>query len=63
MDILEFCASPSTGIKGDSDVRLRFGMQIVDDEDAKSELFSLSVIAMPKGLSETNWGLDTRIIF
>ena len=31
----------------DSDVRLRFGMQIVEDEDAKSDQFSMSVVAKP----------------
>ena len=33
---------------GDSDVRLLFGMQIVDDEGAKSEQFSMSVVAKPR---------------
>ena len=32
---------------GDADVRLRFGMQIVDDEGAKSDQFSMSVVAKP----------------
>ena len=31
----------------DSDVRLRFGMHIVDDEGAKSDQFSMSVVAKP----------------
>ena len=29
---------------GDSDVRLRFGRDIVDDEGAKSDQFSISVV-------------------
>ena len=32
---------------GDSDVRLWYGMQIVDDEGAKSYQFSMSVEAKP----------------
>ena len=32
---------------GDSDVRLRFGMHIVDDEGAKSDQFSMSVVGKP----------------
>jgi len=32
---------------GKSDVRLRFGMQIVDDEGAKLNHFSMSVLAKP----------------
>ena len=31
----------------DSDVRLRFGMQIVDDDGAKSDQFCMSVVAKP----------------
>ena len=32
---------------GDIDVRLRFGMQIVDDEGAKLDQFKMSVVAKP----------------
>ena len=32
---------------GDSDVRLRFVMQIVDDEDDTSVQFSMSIVAKP----------------
>ena len=31
----------------DSDVRLRFGMQIFDDDGAKSDQFSMSVVSKP----------------